>query len=105
PAVLSPEYQPDGRHSLEKSKEMDATSRTRGYHRFEWIHRTLDAEFFPVEVMLTSVEIGGKPAWIGVWHDLTEIKRVETELRKRTEELEATNAPLTRDFADAARGP
>ena len=30
PAVLSPEYQPDGRRSLEKAQEMDALARTRG---------------------------------------------------------------------------
>src|SRR5690606_39133383 len=30
PAVLSPELQPDGRSSLEKSVEMDATARARG---------------------------------------------------------------------------
>jgi sigma-B regulation protein RsbU (phosphoserine phosphatase) len=110
PAVLSPEYQPDGRRSLEKAQEMDALARTQGYHRFEWLHRKLDGEVFPVEVTLNAVEIGGKPAFITVWHDLTEIKRVEAELRKRTEEVEganrelaATNARLKRDLQAAAR--
>src|SRR5207248_5987268 len=69
PAVLSPEYQPDGRRSLEKAKEMDGLARARGYHRFEWIHRKLDGKVFPVEVTLNPVEIGGKPAMIVVWHD------------------------------------
>src|SRR5262245_13349940 len=94
PAVLSPEYQPDGRRSLEKSREMDALARTRGYHRFEWMHRKLDGEVFPVEVTLNAVEIGGKPAMIVVWHDLSEIKRAEAELHQRTEELEAANQEL-----------
>src|SRR5262245_21576599 len=103
PAVLSPEYQPDGRRSLEKATEMDALARTRGYHRFEWMHRKLDGEVFPVEVTLNAVEIGGKPALIVVWHDLTEIKRTETELRRRTEELATINARLKRDLQAAAR--
>jgi phosphoserine phosphatase RsbU/P len=110
PAMLSPEYQPDGRRSLDKSVDMDALARARGYHRFEWVHRKLDGESFPVEVTLNSVEIAGKPAMIVVWHDLTEIKRVEDELRKRTEELEAlnldlatSNARLKRDLQAAAR--
>jgi hypothetical protein len=30
PAVLSPEHQPDGRRSLEKSVEMDGLARARG---------------------------------------------------------------------------
>jgi PAS domain S-box-containing protein len=103
PAVLSPEYQPDGRRSLEKSKEMDGIAEALGYHRFEWLHRKLDGEVFPVEVTLNAVQIGGKPAWIVVWHDLTEIKRAEAELRRRTEELATINAHLKRDLQAAAR--
>jgi sigma-B regulation protein RsbU (phosphoserine phosphatase) len=110
PAVLSPEFQPDGRRSMEKSVEMDGRARAQGYHRFEWMHRKLDGEVFPVEVTLNAVEIHGKPAMIVVWHDLTDIKRVESELRKRSEELEAvnrelatTNDRLKRDLRAAAR--
>src|SRR5262249_25979472 len=110
PAVLSPEYQPDGRRSVEKAREMDGLARARGYHRFEWLHRKVDGEVFPVEVTLNAVEIGGKPALTAAWADLTEIKRVEAELRQRTEQLEAvnrelarTNARLKRDLQAAAR--
>jgi phosphoserine phosphatase RsbU/P len=110
PAALSPEYQPDGRRSMEKSKEMDGIAQARGYHRFEWMHRKLDGEAFPVEVTLNPVTIDGKPAMIVVWHDLTEIKRVEAQLRLRSAELEglnrelaATNARLKRDLQAAAR--
>jgi PAS domain S-box-containing protein len=110
PAVLSPEFQPDGRRSMEKSVEMDGLARTRGYHRFEWMHRKLDGEVFPVEVTLNAVEIDGKPAWLVVWHDLTEIKRVEAQLRQRSLELQAlndqlgtTNERLKRDLRAAAR--
>jgi sigma-B regulation protein RsbU (phosphoserine phosphatase) len=110
PAALSPEFQPDGRRSTEKSNEMDGLARSRGHHRFEWMHRKLNGEVFPVEVTLNPVEISGKPAMIVVWHDLTEIKLVEAELRLRGEELEAlnrelttTNARLKRDLQAAAR--
>src|SRR4051794_17097101 len=91
PAVLSPEYQPDGRRSMEKSKEMDGIATAHGYHRFECLHRKLDGELFPVEVTLNAVQIDSRPALIVVWHDLTEIKRVEAELRRQTEELAAMN--------------
>jgi sigma-B regulation protein RsbU (phosphoserine phosphatase) len=110
PAVLSPKFQPDGRLSIDKAKEMDATARERGYHRFEWMHRKLDGEVFPVEVTLNPVELGGSPAMIVVWHDLTEIKRAEAELRLRGQELESANRDLaavnnrmTRDLEAAAR--
>jgi len=56
-----------------------------------------------VEVTLNAVEIGGKPALIVVWHDLTEIKRAEAELSRRAEELAAINAHLKRDLQAAAR--
>lgn len=65
PAVLSPERQPDGRRSLEKSVEMDGRARREGYHRFEWIHRRMNGELFPVEVTLTPVQISERPhAWM-----------------------------------------
>ena len=110
PAVLSPDCQPDGRLSIEKAKEMDATARVMGYHRFEWMHRKLDGEVFPVEVTLNPVKLDDRPAMIVVWHDLTEIKRAEAELRLRGRELESANRDLaainhrmTQDLEAAAR--
>lgn len=81
PAVLSPEYQPDGQRSLDKSIEMDRLAHERGFHRFEWTHRRLSGEDFPVEVTLTPVELNDGPALLVVWHDLTEIKAREAALR------------------------
>lgn len=83
PAVLSPEFQPDGRSSLEKSIEMDATARKNGYHRFEWIHRRMDGEDFPVQVTLTPVTLHSGPALLVVWHEITDIKRTEAELHNK----------------------
>jgi sigma-B regulation protein RsbU (phosphoserine phosphatase) len=108
--MFSPEYQPDGSRSAEKLKEIAALARARGFHRFEWMLRRLNGEEFLVEVTRNAVMLDGKPAMISVWHDLTEIKRIESELRKRGEELAAlnrelaaTNARLKRDLQAAAR--
>jgi diguanylate cyclase (GGDEF)-like protein/PAS domain S-box-containing protein len=81
PAVLSPEYQPDGRRSLEKCVEMDAAARRNGFHRFDWTHRRADGEEFPCEVTLTPVDLHGRSVLLVVWHDLTERKRAEDALR------------------------
>jgi len=89
PAVLSPEYQPDGRRSLEKSIEMDATARKNGYHRFEWTHRRMNGEDFPVEVTLTPVVLHSGPALLVVWHEITDVKRTEAELRNKIAIIEA----------------
>lgn len=89
PAVFSPELQPDGRRSLEKCVEMDATARRVGYHRFDWLHRRLDGEVFPCEVTLTPVELNGRPALLTVWHDLTERYRAEAQVRESEERFRA----------------
>ncbi len=88
PAVLSPEFQPDGRRSLEKAQEMDALARKNGYHRFEWIHKKMDGEEFPVEVTVNAVEIDGKTMMIVLWHDLTEIKRSQRQIRDLNERMQ-----------------
>jgi len=103
PAALSPERQPDGRRSDEKAREMDAVARARGWHRFEWVHQRLDGSPITVEVTLNPVDLGGRPAMIAVWHDLTAIKTAEAELRARAEELQAANDRLRRDLRAAAR--
>ncbi|MCA9396451.1 MAG: SpoIIE family protein phosphatase [Candidatus Omnitrophica bacterium] len=96
PRVLSPEYQPDGSHSMTKSKEMDAIAFKNGWHRFEWVHQRSDGETFPVQVTLNAVEIDGRPSLIAVWHDLTEIKRNEEALtklnRRMKDELDSASA-------------
>lgn len=94
PGVLSPEFQPDGRRSMEKAVEMVATAHAQGHHRFEWMHQKLNGDLLPVEVSANSVEIAGRPAMIVVWHDLTEIKRTESDLRSRSSELESANQIL-----------
>jgi len=96
PAVLSPELQPDGRRSLEKNLEMDGLARTRGHHRFEWVHRRMTGEDFLVEVTLTPVELPGGPALLVVWHELTEIKRREAELQAQVELIRQQQAEIQR---------
>ncbi len=87
PAKLSPEFQPDGHSSEIKSEEMEWIANEKGFHRFEWIHRKLTGEDFPVQVTLNAVEIGGRPGMIAVWHDLTELKEKEADLRKAHDKM------------------
>ena len=96
PARLSPEIQPDGRRSEEKSVEMDSMARQRGYHRFEWMHRKVNGVDFPVEVTLTPVALRDGPAILVVWHDLTERRQMEDRLRESVArfDLMATGASM-----------
>jgi diguanylate cyclase (GGDEF)-like protein/PAS domain S-box-containing protein len=94
PAVLSPEVQPDGQRSDVKCRAMDAAAYEAGYHRFEWVHRKMDGENFPVEVTLTPVILQGKPVMLVVWHDLTERKRAEQQIKDYTVILEFQKSQL-----------
>jgi len=59
PAAFSPERQPDGSLSSEKSQELVATALREGNLIFEWEHRRLNGEPFISEVMLVRIEAGG----------------------------------------------
>lgn len=88
PSELSPELQPDGRHSFEKANEMIAIAVERGSHRFEWEHKRADGEVFPVEVVLTAVPGGLGSRVHTVWRDISDRKRLESELQQ-AQKLEA----------------
>jgi PAS domain S-box-containing protein len=94
PARFSPEFQPDGRRSSEKSVEMDRLAYENGYNRFEWIHKRMDGEEFPVEVTLNPVLISNKKVLLIVWHDITHRKRAE-EVIRRNEAMLAESQQLT----------
>lgn len=94
PAMFSPEFQPDGRRSSEKSEEMDKIAKETGYNRFEWVHRRLDGEEFPVEVTLNPVHLDNKEVLLVVWHDISHRKRAE-EIIRRNQAMLAESQQLT----------
>jgi PAS domain S-box-containing protein len=94
PIVFSPEFQPDGRLSIEKGPEMDRLAYETGYQQFEWIHRKLDGEDFPVEVTLNPVQLNNRNVILAVWHDITNRKRAEEEMR-RNESMLSESQQLT----------
>jgi PAS domain S-box-containing protein len=82
PAQISPEFQTDGRNSSEKAAEMIATAFEQDGHHFDWEHVTKDGIIVPMEVILTPIELDGRQMLLVVWHDLTERKKFEDEIRK-----------------------
>ena len=82
PAIFSPEIQPDGKNSLEKSVEMDRIAVEKGFHRFEWVHKKLDGTDFPVEVSINPINFRGRHTLLVVWHDLTERKIAEKKMQE-----------------------
>jgi PAS domain S-box-containing protein len=101
PAELSPEYQPDGQKSVEKSEKMMDIAEQEGYHRFEWVHRSKYRENFLVEVTLLLTQVNGDNLIYAFWRDITEreqnkikIQEQYQEILTQNEEIKATNEEL-----------
>jgi PAS domain S-box-containing protein len=90
PHKLSPEKQPDGQLSSEKSKKMNDIAYKTGSNRFEWNHVKSNGEVFPVEVLLTNLpseNINDKKLHV-VWRDITENKNAQEQLNQLNNKLE-----------------
>ena len=87
PADISPEYQPDGQSSLDKSVWLVQTAYQRGSHQFEWVHKRFDGILFTVDINLTRIFMDGKDLLLVHWRDITERKKIEVALRKSEEQF------------------
>lgn len=86
PAEVWPEY-------WEEIKEF-------GSVRLECHHRTKDNQIFPVEITINYFQIKGKEYNCIFARDITETKRVETELQKAKATAEAANLAKSAFFAN-----
>ena len=110
PADMSPEFQPDGRSSDEKSLEMMRIALEEGSHFFEWQHKRIDGNIFFADVLLTRIEIDGKRILHATVRDISERKRAALIEQQRLDELEAlyrltntiSNAESLENIYDAA---
>lgn len=77
PADLSPPLQPDGQPSATKAPAMIAHAMATGSHRFEWTHRSERRPEFPVEVLLTPIQLEGQQLLMTTWRDISARKQAE----------------------------
>ena len=92
PPDLSPETQPDGRPSGEKAMEMISMALRDGANRFEWMHKRLNGELFPVSVTLVAAPIMGKDHLLVYLHEISElIAARENEMRASAERRKERN--------------
>ncbi len=77
PSSISPKYQPDGRDSNEKTKEMIDIAIQNGSHRFEWVHKKSTGEEFWVDVVLTTIKIKNRDIVHATWRNIHERKKLE----------------------------
>jgi len=82
PADLSPPEQPCGTNSMTLASRHIATAMEMGRHHFEWVHKRADTgETFPADVLLSALELDGKPVLQAVVRDITKRKQAEADLR------------------------
>ena len=67
-------------------------ARQHGPQTFEWLARHKDGHLFWVEVNIRFAVIGGKHRFVVVVRDITDRRRAEDDMRRRSEELAALNA-------------
>jgi two-component system sensor histidine kinase/response regulator len=91
PADLSPEHQPDGTPSGDAAQERMATALREGSHFFEWTHRRIDGSEFPATVLLTRLELEGRPILQATVRDVTLQKDAEEALRAAKETAESAS--------------
>lgn len=83
PADLSPPAQPGGASSMELANQRIATAMEKGCHRFDWVHKRADTgKTFHAEVLLTAMNLEGKPVLYAVVRDITERKAAEEEVQR-----------------------
>jgi two-component system, NtrC family, sensor kinase len=97
PWNVSPQQQPDGRPSAVGAQAMIANAMSEGVASFPWVHKRLNGEEFPCEVLLTRMEHRGEPFLQATVRDTTDRERAAEALR-------ASEARYRASFEDASVG-
>ncbi len=89
PSQLSPEYQPDGQSSLDKSVLMMKIAKEHGANNFEWVHKRADGTEFWADIMLTDISTNYNETIIHVvWRNIQKRKELKRELIELNTSLE-----------------
>jgi PAS domain S-box-containing protein len=84
---LSPEYQSDGKLSVEKVAEVANIALSEGYCRFEWMHCNLEGDLIPCEITLGRMEYNGELVITSYLRDLREIKNTIAQMNESQRSL------------------
>ncbi len=79
PSTFSPERQPDGTPSDEKSRQLGAVTLERGAYTFDWVHAHSDGTPVPVEVSVRHAMLNGRRVSVVAWRDQSRRDELERE--------------------------
>ncbi len=105
PSALSPPTQPGGRDSKSLADEIIGEALRVGFARFEWLHRRLDGEAFPVTVTLFTAAVRGKPhifTCLSDFSDMKERERRAAAMRDATSRFDQGVSGLLGELTGAA---
>jgi two-component system, NtrC family, sensor kinase len=80
PDDISPPLQPDGQRSDEKARIATDTALRDGSTFLPWVYRRLGGGVFSADVLLSRIEMDGRPILRATVRDITERQRLEAEL-------------------------
>jgi len=83
PMAISPEFQPDGESSYEKSQRMNKMALDNGVHKFEWRARKMDGTLFWISVVITTIAMQDSVIQHCSIRDITTRKELEEENKKQ----------------------
>ena len=101
PAHFSPNYQPDGRNSVEKAQEMISLAYEKGTHRFDWLYQCNDKSTILMDTQFTAITLGGRNVLHVSARDITERVQMEAALQKYSEQQEEMVAERTQELHQA----
>ena len=84
---LVPKFQPDGRNSYEKSKEMIVLAKKYKGYQFECVYLRADGEAFLAEVTLTPIMLDKRHVIHTVVRDISDKKKAQQELIRQKDIL------------------
>lgn len=87
PTDFSPEFQPTGLRSADEMARLGEMATDMAPNFFEWRFRKKDGADFDAEVSLTSFKVSESTFQISIVRDITEKKRLISELQKHEKEL------------------
>ncbi|MDR2546314.1 MAG: response regulator [Lachnospiraceae bacterium] len=90
----SPEFQPDGSNSVEKSIEITKKVLAGETMRLNWVHCMPDGTPIPLELTLTRVMMDGNYVGIGYIYDLRNQVMLQEQIEEQIKEVEAEQQKL-----------
>ena len=84
---FSPEYQPDGRKSEEKSREITRKTMNGETQVFEWTLKADNGELIPCEVTAMPAKHNGKDIGLSYVYDLRHVREMESKINRLESEL------------------